>query len=147
VLQVGANFVSTNDAQIANIETVSLTAEGLTVDLTNQGTALDNTEGLVINAFANAALITGVVTPGTGSTPEVSTYTLNGLTAGQSIHHRWLDGHRHCQCNSRTSGRCVPRNGYNRSCSGSRRYLRIDRVGGCHIGWYGRNPDLHPHRK
>jgi len=66
VLQVGADFTSTSDAQIAHIETVNLTAADLTVDLAEQGTAVGNTEGLVINAFANAALITGVVTPGTG---------------------------------------------------------------------------------
>jgi len=85
VLQLGANFTSTSDAQIVNIETVTLTAAGLTVDLSNQGTTVGNTEGFTINAYANAALVTGVATNGTLTTPESSSYTLNGLTAGQSI--------------------------------------------------------------
>jgi Ca2+-binding RTX toxin-like protein len=86
VLEIGADFNDTSDAQIVNIETVNLTAAGLTVTLDAQGsTVAGNNEGLVINAYANAALVTGVATNGTAGSPESSTYTLNALTAGQSI--------------------------------------------------------------
>ena len=52
-LNVGANFTSTSDAQIANIENVTLTASGLTLNLSNQ------TEGFTITALSGANIITG----------------------------------------------------------------------------------------
>jgi len=84
VLQIGASFDDTSDAQIIRIETVNLTAAGLTVNLAGQGAGANN-EPLTINAYANAALVTGVATNGTAGTAESSSYTLNGLIAGQSI--------------------------------------------------------------
>jgi len=51
-LQVGATFTSAGDAQIANIEIVTLTA-GVALDLSNQ------TEGFTINGSSGADTITG----------------------------------------------------------------------------------------
>ncbi len=51
-LRIGANFTSTSDAQIVNIENVTLTAAA-TVDLSNQ------TEGFTITGSASADSITG----------------------------------------------------------------------------------------
>jgi Ca2+-binding RTX toxin-like protein len=80
VLQIGANFNDASDAQIIRIETVNLTAAGLTVLVDAQ------TEALAINAFANSALITGVATNGTLTTAESSTYTLtNVMNKGESL--------------------------------------------------------------
>ena len=52
-LKVGANFTSTSNAQIANIENVTLTASGLTLNLSNQ------TEGFTITGLSGANTITG----------------------------------------------------------------------------------------
>ena len=51
-LQLGANFTSTSDGQVVNIENVTLTAAA-TVDLSNQS------EGLVINGSSGNDIITG----------------------------------------------------------------------------------------
>ncbi|MEI8720297.1 VCBS domain-containing protein [Mesorhizobium sp. ISC11] len=72
-LQVGANFTSTSDAQIVNIEAVTLTASGLTLDLTNQSEALAiaGSSGIdIIKGGSGADSITG----GTGA----DTMTGNG---------------------------------------------------------------------
>ena len=52
-LNVGANFTSTSDAQIVNIENITLTASGMTLDLSNQ------TEGFNITGSSGADTITG----------------------------------------------------------------------------------------
>lgn len=85
VLEIGADFNDASDAQIVNIETVNLTAGGLTVVLDAQGTTPGNTEGLVINGFDNYAPVTGVVTNGDVVTPESVAFTLTGITAGQDV--------------------------------------------------------------
>ena len=51
-MNIGANFTSTSDAQIANIENVTLTA-GVTLNLSNQ------TEGFTITGSSSADSITG----------------------------------------------------------------------------------------
>ena len=52
-LNVGASFTSTSDAQIVNIENVTLTATGTTLNLSNQ------TEGFNITGSSGADTITG----------------------------------------------------------------------------------------
>ena len=56
-LNVGASFTSTSDAQIVNIENVTLTASGLTLNLGNQ------TEGFTITGLSGANTITGGSAP------------------------------------------------------------------------------------
>ena len=51
-LNVGANFTSTGDGQIVNIENVTLTATGLTLNLSNQ------TEGFTVNGSTGTDSIT-----------------------------------------------------------------------------------------
>ncbi len=53
ILRIGANFASTSDAQIVNIENVTLTAAGTTLNLANQ------TEGFTITGSSGADTITG----------------------------------------------------------------------------------------
>ena len=52
-LKIGASFTSTSDAQIVNIENVTLTATGTTLNLSNQ------TEGFNITGSSGADTITG----------------------------------------------------------------------------------------
>ena len=60
-LQIGANFTSSSDAQIVNIENVTLTAGGLTLNLANQ------TEGFTING-SNTTITNGTkITGGSGN--------------------------------------------------------------------------------
>jgi Ca2+-binding RTX toxin-like protein len=49
VLQVAANFTAATDAQVINMQVVTMIATGLTLDLTSQ------TEALILNAFATGA--------------------------------------------------------------------------------------------
>ena len=56
-LQIGANFTSTSNAQIVNIENVTLTAAGTTLNLSNQ------TEGFAITTSSGGSTITA----GTGA--------------------------------------------------------------------------------
>ena len=65
-LNIGANFTSTSDAQIANIENVTLTAVATTLNLANQ------TEAFNITGSTGADTITGgsgndTITGGTGA--------------------------------------------------------------------------------
>ena len=52
-LKIGASFTSTSDAQIANIENITLTASGTTLNLSNQ------TEAFNITGSSGADTITG----------------------------------------------------------------------------------------
>ena len=85
VLQIGANFNDANDAQIVNIETVSLTAGGLTVSLDAQ------TEALVINGFATgASTITGgagadTIIGGTGNDTIIGGTGNDSLIGGAGV--------------------------------------------------------------
>ena len=53
VLQLGANFTSSSDGQITNVETILLTAGGTTLNLSNQG------EGFNINGSSGADTVVG----------------------------------------------------------------------------------------
>jgi Ca2+-binding RTX toxin-like protein len=72
-LQVGANFTSTGDSQIANIEKVDLTVTGLTVNFTNQS------EHLAIYGFASGA---SVITSGSGNDSLFGGSGADTLTGG-----------------------------------------------------------------
>jgi Ca2+-binding RTX toxin-like protein len=82
ILQVGANFDDASNAQIANIETVALTATGLTVSLADQ------TEAFVVTGFAaGASTITGgagadTITGGSGADSLVGGTGADSINAG-----------------------------------------------------------------
>lgn len=68
------------DTGIINIETVNVTVGGLTVDIDGQ------TENLTINTYVGYAPLTGVVTQGTGSTPESTAFTITqSMVPGDSL--------------------------------------------------------------
>src|SRR4029077_13159385 len=80
-LKVGASFASTSDAQIANIENVTLTPSGLTLNLSNQ------TEGFTITGLSGANIITGgsgadSITGGTGNDTIVGAQNDTLLSGG-----------------------------------------------------------------
>ena len=70
VLQIAATFNDTSNAQIANVETVTLTVTGLNVNLGDQ------TENLKITGFATGA---STITGGSGSD------TITGGTSNDSL--------------------------------------------------------------
>jgi Ca2+-binding RTX toxin-like protein len=89
-LNIGASFASTSDAQIVNIENITLTASGTTLNLSNQ------TEGFTITGSSGADTITGgsgndtitggggadTMTGGSGSNTFVVNATDSNVTIG-----------------------------------------------------------------
>ena len=77
-LNVGANFTSTSDGQIVNIENVTLTATGLTLNLSNQ------TEGFTVNGSAG----TNSITAGSGNDINQQQWRLGHDQCGRGRRYR-----------------------------------------------------------
>jgi Ca2+-binding RTX toxin-like protein len=73
VVQVGAGWTTASDAQLANIEGVTLTATGLTLNLSNQ------TEGFTLTGFADGA---STITGGAGADSLIGGAGADSLTGG-----------------------------------------------------------------
>ena len=100
-LNVGASFTSTSDAQIVGIENVTLTASGLTLNLSNQ------TEGFTITGLSGANVITGgsgadSITGGTGNDTIVGAQNDTLLDGGR---HRHPEGGRQLHQHQRRADR------------------------------------------
>jgi len=80
LLQLGSDFNDSTNEQIAGIETVTLTKGGLRVSLDAQS------EALAINGYVGYAPLTVVVTQGTATTAEATTFTVTQvMNAGDSL--------------------------------------------------------------
>jgi Ca2+-binding RTX toxin-like protein len=76
VLEIGADFDDASDAQIVDIETANLTADGLTVNLGDQ------TENLTINGFATGG---STITGGSGDDTITGGDGTDNLTGGAGV--------------------------------------------------------------
>lgn len=76
LLQVAADFVAASNAQLVNVEAVTLTATGLSLDMSNQ------TEGLILTGFASGA---STIVGGSGADSLTGGSGSDILTGGSGV--------------------------------------------------------------